>query len=226
MTRQDAQIFPKVTLGRPAEVAGPCILGQPPRGRRAGELPLVIGPHATIRAFTVIYAGTTIGAHLSTGHGALIREDNRLGDDVSVGTHAVLEHGNRIGSHVRIHSGSFLELVILDDHVFIGPGVVFTDDPHPMCPRYEECVRGATVRAWAKIGGNATILPGVVIGAHALVGAGSVVTEDVPEAAVVAGNPARIIKRVEELRCIKGYFERVYEWETAKTPRLARPAAR
>jgi len=218
------RIFPRVRLGRPVSVEGPCLLGQPPRGRKAGELALVIGAHATIRPFTVLYAGSTIGHHLSTGHGAMIREANRLGHHVSIGTHAVLEQGNRIGDHVRIHSGCFLELVTLEDHVFVGPGVVFTDDPHPPCPRYEECLKGATVRAWAKIGANATILPGVVIGAHAVVGGGAVVTEDVPEGVVVAGNPAKVIKRVSELACFKGYFERVYEWEAQAA--VARPGRR
>ena len=219
------QRYPNVTLGRGAVLEAPCVLGRPPRGRKAGESALRIGADATIRAFTVIYAGSRIGSGLSTGHGAMIREDNELGNDVSIGTHAVLEPGNRIGDHVRIHSGCFLELVTLNEHVFVAPGVVFTDDPHPMCPRYKECVRGATVKAWAKIGANVTVLPGVVIGERALVGAGSVVTEDVPAGVVVAGNPARVIKRVDELRCFKGYFDRVYEWEAQTTrPRPRRQA--
>ena len=124
-----------------------------------------------------MYAGTTIGHQFQTGQGASIREDNEIGNDVSVGTNAVLEFRNRIGNHVRIHTGCFLEDVKIGDHVFVGPRVVFTDDPHPMgCPRYLECAGGATVGDFAKIGANSTILPGVLIGAYALVGAGSVVT--------------------------------------------------
>ena len=124
-----------VSLGEGCELQPPCILGKAPREAADGELPLVIGSGAVIRPFTTIYAGSTFGARLQTGQGASIREDNELGDDVSIGTNAVLEFGNRLGSRVRIHSGCFLELVTIEDDVFVGPNVVFTDDPHPMgCP--------------------------------------------------------------------------------------------
>ncbi len=123
-----------------------------------------VGAGGTIRPFTTIYGGTTIGDRFQTGQGVSIREDNVIGDDVSIGTNAVLEAGNRIGNRVRIHTGCFLELVTVEDDVFIAPNVVFADDPHPPCPRYEECVGGAVVKRGARIGSNATILPGVVIG--------------------------------------------------------------
>ena len=97
--------------------------------------------------------------------------------------------------------------------MFVGPNVVFTDDPHPMgCDHYTECRRGATVRRLARIGANSTILPGVVIGENSLVGAGSVVVHDVPDGTVVVGNPARVIRRVDELVCEPGYYDRPYVW--------------
>ena len=111
-----------------------------------------------------------------------------------------------MGDGSRIHSRCFLEQVTLGQGVFVGPGVVFTDDPHPACPRYLDCVRGAVVEDLVSIGGGSTILPGVRIGTRALVGAGSVVTRDVEAGMVVAGNPARPRRRVEELVCFKGYF--------------------
>jgi len=159
------QIYPNVEIGPGAILEPPLVLGKPPRGKEAGELRLLIGRGAVIRPFTTIYAGTTIGSRFQCGQGASIREDNEIGDDVSVGTNAVLEFGNRIGSGVRIHSGCFLEMATVEDYVFLGPHVVFTDDPHPMgCPRYKECLGGVTVRTMAKIGANTTLLPGVVIG--------------------------------------------------------------
>ena len=205
---------PNVRLGPGAELDEPIFLGRPPRGRKPGELPLVIGSNATLRAFTVIYAGTTIGDRFQTGHGASIREDNIIGDDCSVGTNAVLEFGNRVGNGCRIHSLAFLEMVTLGNHVFVGPNVVFTDDPHPMgCPRYKECKGGAIVEDLVKIGAGVIVLPGVRIGRGALIGAGSVVVHDVPAGMVVAGNPGKVIKKVEELTCPPGFFERPYIWE-------------
>jgi acetyltransferase-like isoleucine patch superfamily enzyme len=207
------QIAPGVFIGDGSDLQPPCILGKAARASEPGERELHIGRDATIRPFTTLYAGSTIGARLQTGQGASIREDNVLGDDVSIGTNAVLEFGNRIGNRVRIHSGCFLEMVTIEDDVFIGPNVVFTDDPHPMgCARYTECRGGPTVRRLARIGANSTILPGVVIGENSLVGAGSVVVHDVPDAAVVAGNPARVIGTVDDLVCYPGFYERPYVW--------------
>jgi len=207
------QIAANVVLGEGCDLQAPCIVGKAPRGAGEGELPLAVGAGAVIRPFTTIYAGSTFGARLQTGQGASIREDNLVGDDVSIGTNAVLEFGNRIGSRVRIHSGCFLELVTIEDDVFVGPNVVFTDDPHPMnCPRYQECKGGPVVRRLARIGANSTILPGVEIGEGALVGAGSVVVHDVPAGAVVAGSPARVLKQVADLTCPPGWFARPYTW--------------
>ena len=208
-----AIVSPNVELGPGCVVGEYVILGRAPRGKQDGELPLVIGPGAVIRPFTTIYAGSRIGARLQTGQGASIREDNVLGDDVSVGTHAALEFGNRIGSRVRIHTGCFLELTTIEDDVFLGPHVVFTDDPHPMCPAYLDCVRGGVVRRAARIGANSTILPGVEIGADALVGAGSVVRKAVAPRSVVAGNPAVEIKdEITKLACFAGIFPHAYSW--------------
>lgn len=210
---EGVQLAPGVHLGEGCDLQPPCILGKPPRGAVLGERELHIGRDATIRPFTTVYAGSTIGERLQTGQGASIREDNVLGDDVSIGTNAVLEFGNRIGSRVRIHSGCFLELVTIEDDVFVGPNVTFTDDPHPMgCARYTECRRGATVRRLARIGANSTILPGVVVGENSFVGAGSVVVHDVPDGMVVVGNPARVIRSVDDLVCYPGFYERPYVW--------------
>jgi len=213
MTPDGVILYPNVTLGEGCDLQPPCILGKPPRGAGEGELPLDIGAGAVIRPFTTIYAGSTFGARLQTGQGASVREDNRVGDDVSIGTNAVLEFGNRIGSRVRVHSGCFLELVTIEDDVFVGPNVVFTDDPHPMgCPRYQDCKGGPVVRRLARIGANSTILPGVEIGEGSLVGAGSTVSHNVPPGVVVEGCAAVVSKLVSELTCPPGFFARPYTW--------------
>ncbi len=207
-------IHPNVHLGEGHEISDFCILGEPPRGRKLGEVPLSIGSNARVRSHTVIYAGNRIGNDFQTGHSVVIRENNQIGDKVSIGTLAALEHENRIGNNVRIHTAAIIgEYVTLEDNTWIGPRTIFLNDPHPPCPRYRECVGAPIVKKNAKIGANSTILPGVTIGKGAMVGSGSVVTKDVPEGTVVLGNPARIVKKVSELKCFKGFYERPYEWE-------------
>lgn len=206
-------IYRNVRLGDHVIIEPPSIIGKPPRGAGPDELPLSIGSNSLIRPFSTLYAGSEIGDNFQTGQGVSIREDNIIGNNVSVGTNSVLEFGNRIGDNSRIHSSCFLEMVTLGRYVFVGPHVVFTDDPHPMgCPRYKECKGGAVVGDYARIGANATILPGVSIGRNSLVGAGSVVAKDVPENSVVAGSPARVIKTIDDLVCRPGYFLKPYQW--------------
>ena len=206
-------IYPNVILGEGTLIEPPSIIGKPPRGAQEGEIPLTIGKNGHVRPFSTIYAGSEIGDNFQTGQGVSIREDNVIAGNVSIGTHSVLEFGNRIGEFSRVHSNCFMEMVTIGRYVFVGPHVAFTDDPHPMgCPRYKECKGGAVVEDYARIGANSTILPGVRIGRNSLVGAGSVVTEDVPPDSVVVGNPARVIKNIDQLACIKGFFERPYVW--------------
>jgi acetyltransferase-like isoleucine patch superfamily enzyme len=210
---EGCRLFANVRIGSGSIIHGPAVIGHPPRGTGPGELPVVIGTGAIVRPFTTIYAGNSIGDDFQTGQGVSIRENNRIGDGVSIGTNSVLEFDNQIGDDVRIHSGCFLEMVVVADHVFIGPNTVFTDDPHPMnCPRYKECLRGARVEELARIGANVTVLPGVVIGRNSLIGAGSVVVDDVPANTVVAGSPARVIKKIEDLTCPPGFFDKPYSW--------------
>lgn len=194
-----------------ARILGPCILAHPTADDRPD--PLVLGAGTTVRAYAVLYRGSTLGAGVDVGHGALVREGNVVGDGCSIGSGVHLEPGNRIGARSRLHTGCFLSSSVVGDDVFVGPHVVFTDDPHPPCPRYLDCVRGPHVEDGASIGAGVTLLPGVVVGARALVGAGSVVTRSVEPGVVVAGNPARPVGRRDEMACFAGLFERAYAWE-------------
>jgi acetyltransferase-like isoleucine patch superfamily enzyme len=191
---------PGVVLGEGTEVGPYCVLGEPPRGRAAGERETVVGPGGVIRSHTVVYAGNRIGARFQTGHRVVVREENEIGDDVSVGTGSVIEHHVRIGDGVRIHSNAFVpEFTVLEEGCWIGPNVVLTNARYPLSPGAKKDLRGPVIGKRAKIGANATVLPGVRIGEGALVGAGAVVVRDVDPGAVVVGNPARAIKRIEEL---------------------------
>ncbi|HAW49944.1 TPA: transferase [bacterium] len=212
----ESKIYKGAIIGEGSVITAPVIIGMPPRGKKEGELEVIIGNNAVIRPFTVIYAGCKIGNNFQTGQGVTIREDNIIGDDVSIGTNTVLEVGNQIGNNTRIHTGCFLELTTIEEDVFIGPNVVFTDDPHPPCPKYKECLKGAIVKRLAKIGANSTILPGITIGINSLVGAGSVVVDDVLDNKVVAGNPARVINDIDNLKCFKRFYMRPYLWPPYK----------
>ncbi len=195
-----ARVYPNVLFGDGAIVGDFAIIGEPPRGSPPGEHPTVIGPGAVIRSHTVIYAGNRIGKGFQAGHGVLIREFNEIGDDVSIGTHSIVEHHVRMASGVRVHSNVFIpEYSELDECCWVGPNVVFTNARFPRSEGAKASLRGPRIRTRARIGANATLLPGVEIGAEALIGAGTVVVKDVPAGAVVVGNPARVLKHVSDI---------------------------
>lgn len=206
-------IYPNVIIGKNCYIDKGVILGYPSWKKEEGEVPLVIGNNAFIRSGTVIIAGSKIGNNFQCGHNVVIREENQIGDEVMIHNGNQIFPHNNIGNKVVVHAGCFLESVILEEEVVLGPGVVFTDDLHPRCPRYLECVGGAKVGKRAKIGANSTLLPGVKIGANSIVGAGSVVNKDIPFGVVAVGNPAKVVKKVSELKCLKNFYKEVYEWE-------------
>ena len=200
MSKPDFRSFPDVLIGAGTRVQDFCVLGEPAKGRGPGQDRLIIGPHGVIRSHTIIYAGTRIGARLQTGHSVLIRENTRIGDDCSIGSGSVVEFKVVMGNRVRLHSQCFVpEYSVLEDDCWLGPRVVLTNARFPASRRAKHTLEGVRICRFARIGANATLLPGVVIGEGALVGAGAVVTRDVPPDTVVVGNPARPSGRVSEL---------------------------
>lgn len=193
--------FPNVHLGAGVEIDDFVVLGRAPKGAEPGSIALEIGEGSVLRSHSVFYAGSRIGARFQCGHGALVREHCVIGDDCSIGSGTVLEFQVTLGNEVRVHSQCFVpEHSILEDGCWIGPNVVITNAKFPQTPRTKELLAGVRVCRKAKIGANSTLLPGVTIGEGALVGAGSVVTKDVPKGMVVAGNPARIMGSISELK--------------------------
>lgn len=194
------KIYPNVSIGRNAVIEDYVVIGVPPRWKKAGELPTIIGDNAIIRSHTVIYAGNRIGNDFQTGHHVLVREENEIGNQVSIGTSSVVEHHVKMGNNVRIHTQAFVpEMSILEDGAWIGPNAVITNAAYPLSANVKNELKGAIVRKNAKIGANATLLPGITVGENALVGAGAVVTKDVPPNKVVAGNPAKVINDIANL---------------------------
>jgi UDP-2-acetamido-3-amino-2,3-dideoxy-glucuronate N-acetyltransferase len=129
-----------------------------------------------------------------------------IGDESRVGTFVEIQKGANIGRRVKVSSHSFIcEGVTIEDEVFIGHGVMFINDKYPRATtgagqlqtEADWTCTPTLVKRGASIGSNATILCGVTVGENAIVGAGSVVTRDVPPGVVVAGSPARIIRTIE-----------------------------
>ena len=148
-----------------------------------------IHERALVDAGAVIGAGTRVWAFVHILGGA------RLGADCNICDHVFIENDVIVGDRVTIKCGVQLwdGLRVADD-VFIGPNATFTNDLFPRSKQYPEKFSQTHIEPGASIGANATILAGVRIGAQAMVGAGAVVTEDVPARAVVVGNPARVIR--------------------------------
>lgn len=125
----------------------------------------------------------------------VVLEGAKIGKGCNLCAHTLIEGDVVIGDNVTLKSGVFLwDGTRIEDNVFIGPNATFTNDSTPRSKVYPENFKGVTVKFGASIGANATILPGITIGRYAMVGAGAVVTKDVPEFSVVVGNPAKIIR--------------------------------
>lgn len=136
--------------------------------------------------------GTRIWAFAHILPGAVI------GEDVNICDHTFIENDVIVGNRVTIKCGVYLwDGVRLEDDVFVGPNATFTNDLFPRSKQYLSDFPKTVVKCGASIGANATILPGITIGKNAMIGAGSVVTQDVPDNAVVVGNPAKVIRFLE-----------------------------
>jgi acetyltransferase-like isoleucine patch superfamily enzyme len=201
MISERAIIYPNVKLGKNCIIEDFVIIGVPPKDYKPGEIETIIGDYSIIRSHTVIYAGNRIGDNFQTGNKANIRELNEIGNNVSIGTLSVVEHHVKIGNSVRIHTQVFIpEFTILEDECWLGPNVVITNAKYPKSPNVKKELKGAYIKKQAIIGANSTLLPGITIGEHAFIGAGSVVIRNVPDKCVVAGNPAKIIKDISDIK--------------------------
>lgn len=143
-------------------------------------------------------ASVSIGAGTRIWQFVVVLAGARIGSDCNLCAHTFVENDVVIGDRVTVKSGVFLwDGCRIGSDVFIGPNATFTNDRMPRSREWPESFAGVVVEDGASIGANATILPGVTIGARAMVGAGAVVVKNVPPGAVVVGNPARIVRHVD-----------------------------
>jgi acetyltransferase-like isoleucine patch superfamily enzyme len=183
----------------PGSIVDPGVLLGYPSGRPGVAGDTRIGAGARIRAGSIISGAVEIGDDFETGHHVIVREQNRIGSHCALWNNSSIDYGCAIGNGVRIHCNVYIaQFTRIEDDVFLAPGVTIANDPHPICTK---CMQGPTIRRGARIGVNVTLLPLITIGENALVGAGSVVTADVPDGVLVVGNPARVVGPVDQLEC-------------------------
>ncbi|MCX7832464.1 MAG: acetyltransferase [Actinobacteria bacterium] len=183
-----------------------------PMSTAIGKINLLeIGDNVKINSFAILFAGSKIDDGCVIGDRATIRERVTIGRESVIGLNVCIENDTSIGSRCRIQTNAYITAyTIVEDYVFIAPCVTTTNDNYMgRTKKSVEMMKGPVIRKGARIGGNAILLPGVVIEKEAFVAAGSVVTKDVPEKSVVKGVPARPFKEVpeEELLIYQNYYE-------------------
>ena len=204
-----ALVYPGTVLGDGVRVLENAVVGKQPAlsprstAKRDPLPPAEIGDGTVISTGAIVFAGTRIGARVVVGDQSCVRERVTVGDDVVLGRGVLVENDTTIGVMVRIQADAYITAYsTLEEHVFIAPCVVTTNDNFMgRTEKRLELMKGPTIRRGARVGGGAILCPAVEIGEEAFVGAGAVVTKDVPPRVIVVGNPARVLRDVpkEEL---------------------------
>jgi acetyltransferase-like isoleucine patch superfamily enzyme len=176
------------------------VLGARSTASREPLPPAELGDGAVVATGAVVFAGTTIGARSIVGDQACVRERCAIGEDVVVGRGSLVENDTTVGARTKIQADAYITAYsTLEEDVFIAPCVVTTNDNFMgRTERRHELVKGPTIRRGARVGGGAVLCPGVEIGEEAFIGAGAVVTKDVPPRMVAVGVPARAIRPVAD----------------------------
>lgn len=194
-------IYDNVEIGENTIIANDCVIGEPLNNyyySKDYQNPVTkIGRNSLIRSHAIIYASADLGEGFSSGHRITIRENTKFGKEGKVGTLCDIQGYVTFGEYCWLHSNVHIgQRSTIGNFVFIFPYVVFTNDPHPPS---EICI-GPTISDYAQIAVGAILLPDVKIGTHTLIGANSVVINNVNDFDVVAGSPA---KRLCDIRDIK-----------------------
>jgi acetyltransferase-like isoleucine patch superfamily enzyme len=205
-----AIVYDGTVLGEGVRILEYAVVGkQPSLGARSTAKreplpPTVVGDGTIVSTGAIVFAGARIGARCIVGDQACIRERVELGDDCVLGRGSLIENDTTVGAGTRIQADAYVTAYsTLEEDVFIAPCVVTTnDDFMGRTENRKELMKGPTIRRGARVGGGAILCPGVEIGEEAFIGAGAVVTKDVPPRVVVVGSPARVLRDVDpaELR--------------------------
>ncbi len=205
-----AIVYPGTTLGEGVRVLEHAVVGKQPSlgasstANRKPLPPATIGAGTIVSTGAIVFAGSTIGANCIVGDQSCIRERVRMADNCILGRGSLIENDTTVGAGTRIQAEAYVTAYsTLEEDVFIAPCVVTTNDNFMgRTERRRELMRGPTIRRGARVGGGAILCPAVEIGEEAFVGAGAVVTKDVPARMVVVGSPARVLRAVDpsELR--------------------------
>ena len=199
-----AIVYPGTVLGDGVKVLEHAVVGKQPSlsprstAKREPLPPTEIGDNTVVSTGAIVFAGSSIGADCILGDQSCVRERVTIADNVVVGRGSLVENDTTVGTGTRIQAEAYVTAYsTLEEHVFIAPCVVTTNDN--WMGRTEKRfgnIKGPTIRRGARIGGGAIICPAIEIGEDAFVGAGAVVTKDVPPRVVVVGSPARVLRDV------------------------------
>ena len=201
-----AIVYPGTVLGEGVKVLEHAVVGKLPSlsprstAKREPLPPAELGDGTIVSTGAVVFAGSRLGARVIVGDQACIRERCEVGDDVVVGRGSFVENDTSIGARTKIQAHAYITAYsTLEDDVFIAPCVATTNDNFMgRTERRHELVKGPTIRRGARVGGAAILCPGIEVGEEAFVGAGAVVTKDVPPRVIVVGNPARVLRDVPD----------------------------
>jgi acetyltransferase-like isoleucine patch superfamily enzyme len=205
-----AIVYEGTVLGEGVRVLENAVVGKQPSlgasstAKRDPLPPTTIGDGTVISTGAIVFAGSSIGANCIVGDQSCIRERVAMADNCILGRGSLIENDTTVGAGTRIQAEAYITAYsTLEEDVFIAPCVVTTNDNFMgRTEKRRSLMKGPTIRRGARVGGGAIILPGIEIGEEAFVGAGAVVTKDVPPRKVVVGSPARVLRDVhaEELR--------------------------
>lgn len=191
-------------IGDGCAIEDHAVLGKRPRLARhssaRGEVAaLELGAGVSVGTGAVLFAGASIAAEAILGDQSFIRERSTIGAGSVIGRGSVVDNDVQIGARVRVQTSVYLTaFTVIEDDVFVGPGVTTTNDNTMSRHAADAPLRGATLRRACRVGGGVVMTPGVEIGEEAFIAAGAVVTRDVPPRAVVIGVPGRVVREVGE----------------------------